>query len=81
MSRKTELDLLRSLAACREEHGVQVIRELLVVLLEQGKTTLVRECTPANFPIVQGQAKAYDTLLNMIDRPVPELPDEAKKKG
>lgn len=81
MSTRKELDLRRKLTAHREEFGVSIIVELLEELLDQGKTALVRDCTPENFPIVQGQAKAYDTLLSMILRPVPDLPEEAKKKG
>lgn len=67
-------EILKILWANRENpiHGLFV--EMLEFKLQQGKDMLVTDCTPDNFPIVQGQAKAYYELLSLLKRQPVELP-------
>jgi hypothetical protein len=72
---KVRLDyVLKTLWANKETPTHELFCELLKMKLEQGKDVLVDNCTPANFPIVQGQAKAYQELLTLLKRQPVELP-------
>lgn len=69
--------ILETLWANREMPVHELFLELLEMKLQQGKDVLVTDCTPANFPIVQGQAKAYLELLTLLRKSPIKLPIEA----
>ena len=69
--------ILETLWSNREMPVHELFMELLELKLQQGKDVLVSDCTPTNFPIVQGQAKAYLELLTLLRKPPVKLPEEA----
>ena len=69
--------ILNTLWANREMPVHELFCELLELKLQQGKDELVSNCTPANFPIVQGQAKAYLELLTLLRKQPVKIPEEA----
>jgi hypothetical protein len=69
--------LLETLWANREMPVHELFCELLDIKLQQGKDVLVNDCTPTNFPIVQGQAKAYSELLALLRKQPAKIPAEA----
>lgn len=73
MTKGELLDLQKEIYSRREDAGIQLVLKFLNELLEVGAKKLVDDCTPENFPIVQGTARAYKTLINMISKPVPDI--------
>ena len=72
------VEIRKTLWANREMPIHEMFLELLDIKLRQGRDELVENCTPANFPIVQGQAKAYAELIKLLRKAPIEIPKDVK---